>query len=82
MILTKKGLLPAQGQSANTSEIPYKDRIINRIRQVYSIDDELAVLRQKDTKPEEFATYNDFVEQIKIEEKAVLEALETAASGS
>lgn len=52
--------------------IPYKDRIIARIREVYSIDDEIAILRQKDTKPEEFAEYNAFVEQIKAEEKGEL----------
>lgn len=49
--------------------IPYEERVVARIRSVYSIDDELALLRQKDTKPEEFAAYNDFVEQIKEEEK-------------
>ena len=51
--------------------IPYEQRIVNRIREVYSIDDELAILRQRDTKPEEFAEYNAFVEKIKAEEKAV-----------
>ena len=50
-------------------EIPYKERVINRIRAVYSVDDELAILRQKDTKPEEFEEYNSFVEQVKQEEK-------------
>lgn len=50
--------------------IPYKERIIARIREVYSIDDEIAILRQRDTKPEEFAEYNAFVEQIKEEERA------------
>jgi hypothetical protein len=50
-------------------EIPYKERVISRIRSVYSIDDELAILRQRDTKKEEFDTYNSFVEQIKQEEK-------------
>jgi len=49
--------------------IPYKDRIISRIRGIYSVDDEIALLRQRDTKPEEFAKYNAFVEQIKSEEK-------------
>lgn len=53
--------------------IPYKDRIISRIREVYSVDDELAILRQRDTKPEEFAQYNTFVEQIKTEEREVSE---------
>ena len=50
-------------------EIPFKDRVISRIRAVYSVDDEIAILRQKETKPEEFAEYNAFVEQIKEEER-------------
>lgn len=49
--------------------IPYEERVVNRIREKYSIDDELAILRQRDTKPEEFAEYNAFVEKIKAEEK-------------
>ena len=50
--------------------IPYEERVVNRIREVYSVDDELAILRQRDTKPEEFEQYNAFVEQIKMEEKS------------
>ena len=49
--------------------IPYKERIISRIRETYSVDDELAILRQRDTKPEEFEEYNAFVEKIKEEEQ-------------
>ena len=48
---------------------PYKQRVVDRIRQVYSVDDEIAIIRQKDTKPEEFKAYNDFVEVVKAEEK-------------
>ena len=53
------------------SKPTYEERVVSRIRQKYSIDDELAILRQRDTKPEEFAEYNAFVEQIKAEERAV-----------
>ena len=49
--------------------IPYEDRVVSRIREVYSIDDELAILRQRDTKPEEFEEYNRIVEAIKAEER-------------
>ena len=49
--------------------IPYEQRVVNRIREVYSIDDELAILRQRDSKPEEFTEYNTFVEKVKTEEK-------------
>lgn len=51
--------------------IPYEQRVVDRIRAVYSVDDELAILRQRDTKPEEFAEYNAFVERIKAEERGV-----------
>ena len=54
---------------ANMPIIPYEQRIVNRIREKYSVDDELAILRQRDSKPDEFAAYNDFVEQIKVEER-------------
>ena len=50
--------------------IPYEKRVVNRIRAKYSVDDELALLRQRDTKPEEFAEYNAFVENIKAEERS------------
>ena len=50
-------------------DIPYEERIVNRIREKYSVNDELAILRQRSTKPEEFEEYNAFVEQIKQEEK-------------
>ena len=49
--------------------IPYKEKIVSRIREVYSVDDELAILRQRDTKPDEFAEYNRVVEAIKAEER-------------
>ena len=50
-------------------EIPieeqYKRRVIMLIREQYSIDDELAILRQRDSKVEEFSTYNTFAEECK-----------------
>lgn len=42
------------------------------IRCRYSISDELALLRQRDSKPEEFAEYNAFVEACKAEAKTLL----------
>lgn len=46
-----------------------------RIGKVYTPYDETAILRQRDTKPEEFAEYNAFVENIKTEVKAEIEAV-------
>ena len=54
-----------------TPSVPYEQRVVNRIRERYSVDDELAILRQRDTKPEEFAEYDAFVEAIKAEERGV-----------
>ena len=42
-----------------------KESIIAAIREVYSIDDEIAKLRQRDSKPDEFQAYFEFVEGIK-----------------
>lgn len=47
----------------------YEAEVICRIRKKYSINQELAILRQRDTKPQEFAEYNAFVEQCKSEVK-------------
>ena len=43
----------------------YKEQIVSAIREKYSINDELAILRQRDSKPDEFKEYFDFVENIK-----------------
>ena len=53
----------------NVPQPSFKERVIARVREVYSVDDELAILRQRDVKPEEFAEYNAFVESIKEEER-------------
>lgn len=51
----------------------YEGLIIKKIRARYSMNQELAILRQRDTKPEEYAAYNDYVEQCKAEVKAEME---------
>ena len=56
---------------ALTPSIPYEQRVVNRIREKYSVDDELAILRQRETKPEEFAEYFAFAEGVKEAEKDV-----------
>lgn len=66
MPLTEEEIAEAKNELL---KIPYEQRVVDRIRQVYSVDDELAILRQRDTKPEEFVEYNEYVEQVKAEEK-------------
>ena len=50
----------------------YADLVTKKVRKKYSLSDELAVMRQRDTKPEEFAEYNAFVETCKAEARADL----------
>lgn len=64
-----RDMTPEEIAEMQAPSIPYEQRVVNRIREKYSIDDELAILRQRDAKPEEFAQYNKFVETIKTEEK-------------
>ncbi len=47
----------------------YNEEVNNMIRQRYSLSEELAILRQRDTKPEEFAAYNEYAEYCKVEVK-------------
>lgn len=48
-----------------TKEQRYKWRVVELIRQQYDSDDETALLRQRDTKPVEFAEYNTYCEDCK-----------------
>lgn len=52
-------------------ETAYKERVESLIRERYSVADELGILRQRDTKPQEFAEYNAFAEACKAQAKAM-----------
>lgn len=43
----------------------YEDRVAELIRVKYTFNQELAILRQRDSKPEEFAAYNAYAEECK-----------------
>lgn len=45
----------------------YENLVVKKIRTRYSVNQELAILRQRDTKPKEFSEYNTFVEACKYE---------------
>lgn len=51
----------------------YEEKVVQLIREKYSVDDELAILRQRDNKPNEFAEYNAYCEECKVNAKALLE---------
>lgn len=54
------------------AKIEYENKIVALIRKKYNINQELAILRQRDTKPEEFAEYHKYVEQCKAQVKISL----------
>ncbi len=47
-------------------EVSREAFIAGLIHSRYSVDDEISILRQKDSKPEEFEAYNDFAEECKM----------------
>lgn len=53
--------------------------IANVIAGKYSIDDQIAILRQKETKPEEWEEFNAFAEQVKAAVTAEYAAIEAEA---
>ena len=70
------GALVERDKSAELARIKktidYPQLVESKIRTRYSMSAELAILRQRDTKPEEFAEYNTFCEQCKAQAKTEL----------
>ena len=54
-------------------EMTYEQQVVVKIRERYSVDDELAILRQRDTKPDEFDAYNAYAEACKMSVKSKCE---------
>lgn len=55
----------------------YEAEVERRIRERYSVSQELAILRQRQAKPEEFAAYDAYAETCKAEARAALTPEET-----
>ncbi|MBE6346969.1 MAG: hypothetical protein E7067_07200 [Lentimicrobiaceae bacterium] len=53
----------------DNSQEEYENRVIELIREKYTVNQEFAILRQRDVKPEEFDEYNSYVENCKIQAK-------------
>ena len=70
------GVLVARDKTTELSRIKntieYPQLVENKIRTKYSVSAELAILRQRNSKPEEFAEYNAFCELCKSEAKKEL----------
>lgn len=60
----------ARKQKENENE--YEAKIVALIRKRYNINQELAILRQRDTKPLEYQEYFDYVETCKAKVKGEL----------
>lgn len=54
------------------NNLEYKATIDKLIRQRYSVSDEIAILRQRDSKPEEYTEYNAYCEECKAQTKSEL----------
>lgn len=54
------------------SSIDYATEVERLIRDKYTVSAELAILRQRDTKPEEFAEYNAYCEDCKAKVKQLI----------
>lgn len=66
-------MLPKQEpQEVEQPTISYDELVDSKIRARYTVSQEFAILRQRDTKPDEFAEYNAYCEQCKAEAKAEL----------
>lgn len=50
----------------------FGELVDDMIRCQHTTDDEFAILRQRDSKPEEFAAFNEFAEQCKTDARALL----------
>ena len=56
--------------------ISREQMIAKVINAKYSIDDQIAIIRQKDAKPEEYEAFYAFAEQVKADVKAEYAAFE------
>ena len=62
----------ALARKNGTIDALYEQMVDKLIRKRYSVSNEFAILRQKDTKPADFATYNRYVESCKVEARTIL----------
>ena len=54
---------------AERKQQKYENRVVELLRKKYTLDQELAVLRQRDDKPKEFTAYSAYAEECKLQAK-------------
>ena len=67
--LTKEELIVINEINSIIAEVPYEQKVSDLIREKYTIDEELAIQRQKETKPNEFEIYFNYCEECKLKAK-------------
>ena len=60
----------------------YDDLVVKLIRERYTLNQELAILRQRDEKPSEFETYNLYAENCKEQAKQFIKERELILNGN
>ena len=63
-------LVARPAPTAEETQKAYENAVNAAIREKYTLSQELAILRQRDTKPEEYAAYNEYCETCKAQAKA------------
>ncbi len=75
LVKSNKGLLELpdpEPVEIKITEAEYPSFVAMKIHEKYSVDDELAILRQRDEKPEEYAEYFAFCEKVKAEVRRLI----------
>ena len=62
-------LVDRPAPTAEETQAAYENYVNALIREKYTLSQELAILRQRDTKPEEYAAYNEYCEECKAKAK-------------
>jgi uncharacterized coiled-coil DUF342 family protein len=68
---TNNVVLINKGQPLINQTKSYEELVVEFIREKYSLNEELAILRQRDEKAEEFKEYHDFAESCKRRAKEI-----------
>lgn len=68
---TNNAVLINKGQAIINQTKTYEELVVEFIREKYSLNQELAILRQRDEKVEEFNEYHDFAESCKRRAKEI-----------
>ena len=64
-------------ESHRFDSMSYPEIVVVFIRERYTLDDELAIHRQKDSKPDEWNTYNAYCEDCKTKAREIVKNTET-----